>query len=535
MNPRPQTFDLLARTRNPAAAAALARGLTSTASDVRDKCLKLMLARPESCARSAIISEWLRLDATARQSLANSKFELQPACRELLQSGTSAQKQAAITAICDLDMTAALPELIPVALEQHNPLCDTAMQALFEFCDRWGQRARSGRDVPTVRTPMIDAMARVVYEYPMHKNPDLIDAWLVLVSWEDSAHRAIINDPLHPAYRIVLQRFWESQHQSILQLLGGYLWRGSTPKSVLSIICERSDHELAIRIASMLDENLLSATIRRLRELPPLACLTGLATRPAGVAPDVQRRMWLMLAANSTTIEPVLAGAVAMSKMGSADGRRMAAEIIKHCRRKDIESLVYHMQHAAANPDDHRSVGAHLQTILSWIDGPSTVLSAAAREFFEEFTLSRLLDVVRKLPAPLCRVMAQVVRHIEPDVVPQLLKALESPAPKKRIMALQVIRLLDVSSEINDRVLPLVHDSRVEVRVPAIDLLAALGAPELFEMLPELLNDPTTDVQDAALRAKRRLERRRRANKAVANPVVLPTSAVPTPIENSPC
>ncbi len=508
--PRQQTFDLLGRTRNTTALAVLRAGLDSTIMDVRSQCVKLLLARPEVAAREAIVSHWTRLDPDTREGLASKKFELEPACRSILQHGKPGEKQAAITTITDLDMTAVLPELIGLALDRGNSMAETAMQALFVLCDRWGQRARTGRDMPSVRSPMVEAMQRALFDFPAHKNNDIVDAWLVLVSWEDSAYRAVINDPLHPAFRAVLDRFWTSQHQSVLQLLGGCLWRQSTPKSILSILCERPEPDLAFAIATLLDESSMASALRRLKEMPPVVSLQDLAVRPAGVGPDIQRRLWLMLAANSPTVEPVLIGAVTISKMGSADYRRTAADIVRNCRRIDIETLAGHMQNAASNPDDTQSVGAHLFTMLGWIDGPSTVLSAAARDFFSEFTLDRLLEVVRKWPTPLCRALAQVVTRIEPDIIPQLLKALESPAPKRRLMALQVIRLLEVSEEVTKRLLPLVHDPRMEVRVPAIDLVSALGAPELEELLPELLADPTTDVQDAAIRAQRRLERRQR-------------------------
>lgn len=528
--PRQQTYDVLASTSNPAAAEALLGGLTSSSPEVRTKCIKILLSRPEIESRAVIVSQWNKLDATTRASMANNKFELQPAARDLLCNGSLEHKQAAIQAVCDLDVTSALAELIPLALDKQNPVCDAAMKALFELCRRWGSKARSGQDVPTVRSPMLDTMARVIHEYPMHKNTDIIDAWLMLVTWEDSAQRAVINDPLHPAFRAVLQRFWHGQHPSILELLGGYLWRGSTPKSVLSVLCERPDHTLAIRMAEIMDDKLVTAALRRLRELPPMASLSGLAVR-SGLTADVQRKLWLMLSANSPSIEPVLSGAVAMSKLGTAEGRRLAAEIVRNCRRKDLQTIVQHLQHASANPEDARSVGAHLQVILGWIGGASTVLNTAACEFFAECTLDRLLEVVRQWPAPLCRALAQVVCRLDPEVVPQLLRALESPAPRKRIIALQAIRLMDLKSEINERLLPLVHDPRLEVRIPAIDLLAALGAPQLIDLLPELLDDATTDVQEAAQRAQRRLVRRVKRTA----PIVVPINANTVTAENAPC
>lgn len=504
--PRPQTIELLARTRNAASVAALAAGLSSTSAELRTQCVKILLSRPEVAARSAIASQWLRLDAATRMIVSSYKFAFEPACREMLKCGELSQMQAAIAAISDLDMTSALPELISLVLEPENPICEMALHAVVELCDRWGQRARSGRDVPSVRNPMLEALHKVIYDYSFHRNSELVEAWLMLVTWEDSAQRALINDPVHPAFRATLERLAHSQHQSVLQLLSGYLWRASTPKSVLSILCERPEHELAVMIARMLDDNLLSAVLRRLPEMAPLTCLQDLPIRPAGVTPEIQRRLWLMLSVNSQTIEPALAGAVAIAKSGTPEARRTAADIVRSCRNVDVETLVQHMQQASVQ---HDQLGANLNIILDWIGNPCSALDSAARAFFVEFTLAKLLEVVRKWPTPMCRALANVVSRTEPDVVTQLLQALESPAPKRRLIALQTIQLLDVTSEISDRLLPLIRDSRLEVRVRAIDLLSALGSQELMDELPTLLQDATTDIQEAAARAVRRAERRR--------------------------
>ncbi len=95
-------------------------------------------------------------------------------------------------------------------------------------------------------------------------------------------------------------------------------------------------------------------------------------------------------------------------------------------------------------------------------------------------------------------------------MVPQVLKALESPSPKRRIMALQVIRLLELSAQIKDKLLPLIDDHAWKCGCPPLICSPRSGHPNWTRCWPELLNDPTTDVQDAALRAKRRLDRRRK-------------------------
>ncbi len=162
--PRQQTFEVLANTRNSMAADALLAGLTSTSPEVRTRCIKVLLSRPELESRAVIISQWNNLDATTRASLSNNKFELQPATRDLIARGSLAHKKSAIRAACDLDVTAAFAELIPLALDQQSPASEAALKALLEMCERWGTKARTGRDVPTVRTPMLDTMARVIQD-----------------------------------------------------------------------------------------------------------------------------------------------------------------------------------------------------------------------------------------------------------------------------------------------------------------------------------------------------------------------------------
>lgn len=467
------------------------------------------MRRPEPAARLTVISEWTRLDTSTRESLLSSKFELESPCKQVLREGSHAQRQVVLTAISDLDLTAALPELIQLVLRPDDPIHESALASLIELCDRWGQRARQGRDVPSVRGMMLDTMHRAMLQCDQVQNSDLIDAWLMLVCWDDSLQRSLINDPRHPAFRAVLDRFWHSEHQSILELLTGYLWRSSTPGSVLTIITERAESELPLMIARMVDDHLLGAAVRRLRELAPLKSLSAVSI-PAAAHSDVQRRLALILAASSADIEQVLSSALAYAQLDLLDAHRTVAEMLNICRRPHLEKLIEYMQISDAKSDVDRRIAAHLEVVLGWVDGPSNVLSTAAREFLSEFTLVRLLEVVRKWPGPMCSVLARVVARVELDIVPQLLKVLASPAPQRRLLALQAIELLGVSSQVNEQLLPLVSDPRVEVRVRAIDLLSALASPQLVAMLPKLLVDATTDVQDAAMRAVRRTQRKRR-------------------------
>lgn len=535
LEPRAQTLDLLGNTRNTAAIHILTVGLESSCESVRAQCTHLLINRPEVEARQGVIVAWHRFDEDLRRSLTHFKVELEKACKHVLTSGSADERQSAIQAVDDLDLTSALPELVMIAVEPNNHSSSQAIGCLLKICERWGQRVRQGQDVPSVRGPMLETMHRAICDFPSHQNKAVIEAWLLLVSWDDSLQRSLINDPMHPAFRAVLEQFQHNKRTPILHLLGGYLSRATTPKSILGIIAERPDDELALAIADLIDEHLLPVVLRRLRDMPQLASLLSLTSQPVGAVSAQKRCLWLMTAANAHTLDVVLPGAIAFSKSGTADGRRLAAEILRTVRKTEAEVLVQSIQKSETNPSDQTQVGVHLKTVLNWVDGPSTVLSSAAREFFADYTLPILFEVTRKWPTPLCKILASIVSRIDEDVIPHLLKELESPAPRRRILALQVIQMLEVTSAINEQLLPLVTDSRIEVRVRAIDLLAAMRSQELAEMLPTLLMDPTTDVQEAAARAQRRLQRKRKNTPASeGNPKPMAPIATRTILATSP-
>ncbi len=57
LNPRQQTYAVLANTRNSMAADALLSGLMSTSSEVRTRCIKILLSRQELESRAVIVSQ----------------------------------------------------------------------------------------------------------------------------------------------------------------------------------------------------------------------------------------------------------------------------------------------------------------------------------------------------------------------------------------------------------------------------------------------------------------------------------------------
>jgi hypothetical protein len=506
--PRSTTLETLERSRNLASIAALATGLKSTLSELRQLCLKALLVREEEAAKKTIVVHWEHYDEPNIQLLRSHVSHLAAMVQTLLTSGSLNEKRCALQAIAALDIHDSMEGLLDIAVDSGHALNCQAIECLMRMCTTWGAQARMGKDVPTVRSKMLERLSNRLALFHKHNNTKLVDAWLCLAHWDDALQRSLISDPRQEVYRPLMTRLQTCDLEPVLQLLAGYLARSTTPKNVMEIIVERELPAFALEIAKLNDNRVLPGTLKRLQQLPPLRCLSAMEEGFPKVNSELERRLYLMLAASSVDLIPVLRGAVRLSKVGTREARQTAAEMLRTCRRPELESLVPAIQAAevgiSGNPE---CLGSLTLQVAAWLQSPSHMLKKAARDFLRDFTVENLLGQVRHWPTQLCKAMAGIVVSVETDVTERIISELQCPAPRRRLAALQVTQLLDCADAVSQALMPLLDDPRLEVRVRTIDLLGALGHEALEQLIPQLLDDASTDIQDAANRAARRMKR----------------------------
>ena len=506
--PQSATWETLQRSRNIAAISTLASGLGSVNAELRYLCLRSLLAREDQLARREIVLHWDDFSEKDIELLHEQRTQFGSLTKELLASGSLAEKRIALAAIRGLDLHDAIEDVLNIVIDPSHALCADATQCLSHVCAYWGMLARSGQDTPTIRGRLLDCLQVHLAGFQEHGSWELIDAWLSVVHWDDALQRSLMSDPSQAAYRAVMTRLRESENLAVIQLLAGYLGRATAPTGVLNVLVERSDSALALEMVKLSQGRTWQASLRRLQRLPPLASLTALQHNMPAVNVETERRLWLMIAASSGDLQQVLGGALYQAKAGSRESRQTAAEMLRLCRRPELDTLVPAIQNAEFEaPHSDSSLGALTRQVAQWLNSPSRVLRKAAREFLQEFTVDNLLSQIRFWPAQMCKSMASIVVLFETELTQRLTRELQSPAPRRRLAALQVIELLECSQEIGQTLMPLLKDPRLEVRVRTIDLLSALGHEALEQLIPELLDDANTDIQDAANRAARRLQR----------------------------
>lgn len=513
--PRPVTWEVIQRSRNEAVIDLLSAALDCQATELRRTCLESLLAREEPCSLRSIIAKWKQLTPVEVEVVSCSHRNFAPEIRAILTQGSEAEKTLALAASCDLHLGGLLPELIDIVCQRNHSLVEPATHALLSICEYWGHQARIGRDVPSTRGPMLEGLYQKLLECGHQRQSSIVEAWCRLANWDDALQRGLVSDPLNDGYRPLLKRLGESSHPAVLHLLAGYIWRPATPKSILKLITERTDKELVFALSETLDNKSILQAARKLYDQPPLACFVDAVEEIRKAPLSQQKRLWLLYAASTDDTTQVVKVALELCKQGNTESRTTAAEMMRVCRKVELEKLVWAIQKSSL--EGQNGLGDALEQLALWIKHPSTILQRAARDFFEEFTLARLLDQIRRWPSPLCKAMARIVRLTEDELPRKLVTEMHSPSPKRRIASIQATQLLDLSRAVSEELLPMVHDPRLEIRVRVIDLLSALGHEALNDLLPKLLDDASTDVQEAAARAIRRLARRRAKSD---NPVI---------------
>ena len=514
--PRQITWETIDKSSNQAVLPLLAAGLASPSVDVRLRCLKSLLNRPEVHARKHVLIAWEKFTETEVEFIRRNTLHFQSAALEILDRGPIAEQRLVLAALSQLQLPGCLSAVLKIVTDPLHALQSLASECLMKVCIDWGKKSRADQDVPSVRGPMLETIYTCLLNFPDHKSLDVVDAWLALVHWDDSLQRGLISDPGHVAFRVVIERLSavisnKDQYRHLLQLLAGYLLRATAPKSIHCLICEKDEPQLAMELASMVETPNWVPLKRRLRELPTLACLQTLESGFQDCSLADKKRLWLLMSVSSKEYGQVLRGATQIAKLGSSESRQVAAEIVRNCRKPELDEMVGDLQCALAGIAKPHSAGPALLETALWAQSPSIPLKQAAKELFDKFTVERLVEQVSHWPTSMCKAMAHIVSLTNSDVTSYLVRELESPAPKKRLAALRATQMLSQSEMVTQYLLPMLEDPRLEVRVRVIDLLSELGSDVLDRLLPTWLSDVNTDIQEAAKRVMRRRERLKKA------------------------
>ncbi|MGI9468673.1 MAG: hypothetical protein ACR2OA_16265 [Rubripirellula sp.] len=126
-----------------------------------------------------------------------------------------------IAAAESLELTKCIPMLVDLAdTGETDEIRQPATAAVLKLAHILGVRARCDRNAPTIRNPALERLHKSLGTISQNENVSLADAFRVLSLWGDSELRRVMNEPT-PIRNLILDRFMESKHIGVLDLLAG--------------------------------------------------------------------------------------------------------------------------------------------------------------------------------------------------------------------------------------------------------------------------------------------------------------------------
>jgi len=237
------TYETLGETRNEAAVDVLLAALDDADADNRASALTSLLLRKEPRAPEQVLENWSKLSPDDLSLLRSNKDWMSASVEQALGK-TEPEALTAIEAAEVLGLTSTIKPLILMAESSASrEVKRRSGEAVIQLVRPLGEAARDDRNQPTVRSPVQAALADSVRRFKMHRNEQLVDAFLLVSTWSDSKLLQLINAGGRDT-KLLCDRFTHSEESGILDLLAGSVRRKSIPRELAQIVQSRPDEQL---------------------------------------------------------------------------------------------------------------------------------------------------------------------------------------------------------------------------------------------------------------------------------------------------
>lgn len=496
------TYQTLATTRNEAAVDALIAALDDPNAANRRRALGALLSRTEPRSSQQVLENWSKLNADDLRVLRPRKSWLAVAIDKALH-GKGETVLTAITAATGLELTAALPQLTLLAESSASrDIQQRASDAVISIVQSLGRAARADRDQPTVRGPALARLADSVRRFSMHRNEQLVDAFLLVSTWGDAELRQMISEN-GPQMELICKRLQATELPGVIDLLSGFIRRKNIPQRIGGIIQSRTDEPFREALLRKITSEPTATVLNNIRDIGiPKSCLGGEEIL-TDIAPDYRAPMLHLYVAGNRDVTETLHLIAAAVESGS--GCEIAAAMcLSRCEVPDIDVWmraaipVADGDEAAIAADDNARL---LQRLINLLDHPDAGLSKGVRRVLGPLHAEQMLPRFDSLRPRSRRRLGRVVMMVDPDAIQRVRDALRHPVLGNRLEAIAMADALAVVDLLSDSFTHIAHEDHQEARVRAAQVMSDASGDATLRLLREMTELPECIVRDAALQS----------------------------------
>ncbi len=494
------TYETLAATRNEAAVDVLIAALDDPNAANRRRALGALLKRKEPRSSEQVLANWGKLNADDLRVLRPKKSWLNDAIGQALR-GQGENVLTAITAAESLQMASVIPQLTLLAESSASrDIQQRASEAVIAIVQPLGRAARADRDRPTVRGPVLARLADSVRRFSMHRNEQLVDAFLLVSTWGDGELRQMTSED-GPQMELICKRLMFTAFPGVIDLLSGFVRRRSIPERIGGIIQARTDEPFREALLRKITSEPTATVLNNIRDIGIPKCCLGGEQILDDIAPDYRAAMiHLYVAGNHDVIETLHLIAAAVEAGGGCENA--AAMGLSRCEVPDVDLwmraaiCVADGDAVAIAADDNARL---LQRLIDLLCYPDAALCRGVRRVLGPLHADQMLHRFESLRPRSRRRLGRVVMMVDPDAVERVRDALRHPVLQNRLEAISMADALAVVDLLSDAFTHIAHQDHLQARVRAAEVMSDATGDATLWLLREMTELPECPVRDAAL------------------------------------
>ncbi len=499
------TYAVLSRTRNEAAVEVLLECLDSDLHEHRDLALSTLLQRREDRVPAKLLARWQQLKSSDHLLLKTRKAWFEGAISQVLKHRGS-DTVTAIAAAESLELTKFIPMLVDLAeTGETEEIQQRATSATLKLAHILGGRARCDRDAPTLRNPALERLHQSLNNISKHGNVSLADAFLVLSLWGDTEFRNVMSEP-SPIRKLILERFLESNHIGVLDLLAGTIKRRQMDEHVIALIRQRSDHAFRSVFLNAITPDPSTMVLKNLANIGMPACCRGDESLLDKINENqIPALLHLHATCGPNPVHTLhLIASVAEKKNPAYDS--VVCFALSQCTLPDGEIIVRAALHIA---NDDQQVSDNdttrlLQRLIALIDHKDENIVRGIQRVLHPLHAESMLPRFQELRPRSRRILGRVVMMVDPNALQHVSDAIRHPVLKTRLSAIAMADALAVVDLLSDSFEHIVQEDHLEARICAAEVMATAHGEATWEVLKKLAELPGCPVRDIALNAIQR-------------------------------
>ncbi|MEX0937811.1 MAG: HEAT repeat domain-containing protein [Pirellulales bacterium] len=517
---------MLSKTENEAAVSALLPALDSPHQWIQEEVLRALMERRSPTGQREVLRRLHQVSDRWKEIVGRYQGRMSTALRDAVLGTDRQMCINGCQAILWFNEYDLMPVLISIAEnkgaaeDQSHPHSDRVAVTLLDLAQQLHTEAtgprdyRIRRDPQLVRRHVLGSLELSIGRFMQHKRKEIVEAFLVLADRGNAVLKQILRDPHHACYLTLVEALAHSSRSGVMRLMLSFLDDPQAPSAALSAIAHRSDAKflrLLLYKVGYSPSVPVAQNLKRVSTIPwfrgDLAVLDDLDER-------AQQGAVSMAMASGIKRQEVYHVVRHLLQKGNLGGRRAAAGALADFSGAEANAL------ALATLDDpdpqvqaqvlgqlrQRGIPGAVSRLLEKVSSPHTVVREAVRKALSEFSFEKYLASFDMLDEASRQTTGALVRKIDPQLVPGLVREMQTPSRVRRMRALAVARATRTVRELEGQILELLADDDHMVRAEAAKSLALSDSATARPALTEALGDRSISVQEAARASLDQLE-----------------------------